>query len=286
MSILSIQSHVSYGYVGNRAATFPLQSLGYDVWAVNTVNFSNHTGYGKWAGQVLAPEHVRDVIHGIWDRDVTKQCQAILSGYVGDPAVGAVILEAATHVKKHKPDALYLCDPVMGDVGRGFFVREGILDFFKSHGLPAADIITPNHFEAEALWGRPITTLEEAKQACMDLSASGPHTIAITSIEVPIEGIEPHQICTYLFHKGATWLGHTPREVFDIAPNGTGDLFSALFLGHFLATRDPASALEATLQSVYDVIHQTAVAGERELRLLGHAYGSSAKHGGVGVRRV
>ena len=273
MSILSIQSHVSYGHVGNGAATFPLQSLGYEVWPVNTVNFSNHTGYGKWAGQVLPPDHVRAVIHGIWDV-AADPCEAVLSGYVGDPAVGNIILEAVQHTKNQQ--SLYLCDPVMGDVGRGFFVKDGILDFFKTKGIPAANIITPNHFEAEALYGSPVHTLEEAQSACHMLSKWGPQTVVITSLEVPLPATDAHTISTLLFHQGHFWLGQTPRINFEIAPNGTGDLFSALYLGHFLKTQNPATALKLTLGHVYAIIEKTARLVKRELQIIGHNYGKPA----------
>ena len=120
---MSIQSSVAYGYVGNSAAVFPLQRLGHEVWPVLTVHFSNHTGYGAWRGPLLDPADVREVVAGIEDRGVLEHCDAVLSGYQGDPAVGGVILEAVEKVKAANPHAVYCCDPVMGDVGRGMFVR-------------------------------------------------------------------------------------------------------------------------------------------------------------------
>ena len=107
MKILSIQSSVAYGHVGNSAAVFPLQRLGHEVWPVNTVHFSNHTGYGAWRGPLLAAEDVREVIAGIEDRGVLGEADAVLSGYQGDPAVGAVILDAVAKVKELNPDAVY-----------------------------------------------------------------------------------------------------------------------------------------------------------------------------------
>ena len=146
MNILSIQSHVAYGYVGNRAATFPLQRLGFDVWAVNTVQFSNHTGYGAWQGEVFSPAHVRSIVDGIAERGVMGQCDALLSGYLGDPALGEVVVEAAERVRAANPAAVWACDPVMGDVGRGFFVRPGIPELFRDRIVPMADVIAPNQF--------------------------------------------------------------------------------------------------------------------------------------------
>ncbi|WP_345893843.1 pyridoxal kinase [Nocardioides sp. TF02-7] len=148
MRILSIQSSVAYGHVGNSAAVFPLQRLGHDVWPVLTVHFSNHTGYGAWRGPLLDPADVRAVIGGIEDRGVLGQADAVLSGYQGDPAMGAVILEAVARVKELNPDAVYCCDPVIGDVGRGVFVRPGIPEFLRDEVLPKADVLTPQPLRA------------------------------------------------------------------------------------------------------------------------------------------
>ena len=165
MKILSIQSSVAYGHVGNSAAVFPLQRLGHEVWPVLTVHFSNHTGYGEWRGPLLAPDDVREVIRGIEDRGVLGQADAVLSGYQGDPAVGAVILDAVARVKELNPDAVYCCDPVMGDVGRGMFVRPGIPEYMRDTVVPQADIITPNQFELDFLAGRSTGTLAEVLDA-------------------------------------------------------------------------------------------------------------------------
>ena len=125
MRILSIQSHVAYGHAGNSAAVFPLQRLGHDVYPVLTVTFSNHTGYGETRGPLIAPDDVREVINGVEDRGAFPTIDAVLSGYQGAEAVGEVILDAVARVKAANPAAVYCCDPVMGDVGRGFFVRAG-----------------------------------------------------------------------------------------------------------------------------------------------------------------
>jgi len=165
VKIMSIQSSVAYGYVGNSAAVFPLQRLGHEVWPVLTVHFSNHTGYGAWRGPLLDPADVREVIAGIGDRGVLGDCDAVLSGYQGDPAVGAVVLEAVDLVKAANPRAVYCCDPVMGDVGRGMFVRPGIPEFMRDTVVPQADIVTPNHFELDFLAGRDTRTLAELLDA-------------------------------------------------------------------------------------------------------------------------
>ena len=141
LNILSIQSSVAYGHVGNSAAVFPLQRLGISVWPVNTVHFSNHTGYGDWRGPVLPAADIAAVIDGIERRGVLPDCDAVLSGYMGDASLGQVIVDAAARVKAANAGALYCCDPVMGDVGRGIYVRPGIPDFMRDPAVPAADIL-------------------------------------------------------------------------------------------------------------------------------------------------
>jgi pyridoxine kinase len=126
LNILSVQSSVAYGHVGNSAAVFPLQRMGLEVWPVNTVHFSNHTGYGQWRGPVFPAEEVAGIIRGIEDRGVLRLCDAVLSGYLGDASLGEVVVGAADRVKGHNPKAVYLCDPEMGDAGRGFFVGPAI----------------------------------------------------------------------------------------------------------------------------------------------------------------
>ncbi|MDR2535728.1 MAG: pyridoxal kinase, partial [Treponema sp.] len=141
MAVLSIQSHVVYGYAGNTAAVFPLQRLGREVWAVNTVEFSNHTGYGAWRGQVLDPALAEDLVQGLEERGVLGLCEAVLSGYMGAPEVGHAVMNTVRKVQKIRPDALYCCDPVMGDLGRGFYVKPGIPEIFKQEVITLADII-------------------------------------------------------------------------------------------------------------------------------------------------
>src|ERR1700754_3599978 len=165
MNILSIQSWVAYGHVGNAAAMFPMQRLGHEVFAVNTVQFSNHTGYGAWKGSVFTGDAVREVVTGIEDRGALARCDGVLSGYMGDASIGEAILDAVARVKAANPKALYCCDPVFGDVGRGIFVREGIADFMRERSVPAADIITPNHFELESLAGQAARTPAEINHA-------------------------------------------------------------------------------------------------------------------------
>src|SRR5512144_3391199 len=193
MNILSIQSHVAYGHVGNAAAVFPLQRMGVEVWPIHTVQFSNHTGYGSWKGRVFDAGMIREVMAGIEARGVLGECNGVLSGYMGASDIGAAILDAVAAVKRANPAARYCCDPVIGDVGRGIFVREGIPEFMREKAVPAADVITPNHFELDYLAGRESGTIAAMLAAVDSLHALGPSAILVTSLhteETPADAID------------------------------------------------------------------------------------------------
>lgn len=262
--ILSIQSHVAFGHVGNAAAVFPLQRLGYEVIAINTVQFSNHTGYGDWTGQVFSGEHIRDILTGLQKRGALEHVDGFLTGYLGSPESGEIVLEALSLLRK---DAVWLCDPVMGDVGRGFFVRTGIPDFFRTTAIPRAKIITPNQFELEYLTGREIKTLADAQDACRAAHAMGPETVLLTSL---LHNDTPDGTIQMMASSksGGQYLVTTKRLPLDPAPNGAGDCTSALFLAHTLAGEDVPSALSNTAASIYALFEETMRAGTRELALI------------------
>ncbi len=263
-TILSIQSHVAYGYVGNRAAVFPLQRMGFDVIAINTVQFSNHTGYGDWTGEIFSSHHIKDILKGLEKRGVLENISGLLTGYLGDPAIGDIILET---LEKLPPATTWLCDPVMGDVGRGFFVKDGIPAFFLERALPKAAIITPNQFELEYLTGAPITTLNEARAACRKVHALGPDIILLTSL---IDDETPdHEIRMLASHKdGRQYLVTTPRLPLTPAPNGAGDATAAIFLGHCLKGEPLDKTLGLTAASIFSVFETTLKAGTSELALI------------------
>lgn len=265
-ALLSIQSHVAYGYVGNRAATFPLQRLGFDVTAVNTVQFSNHTGYGAWTGEVFSAEHIASLIDGIEARGGLDNCAGVLSGYLGDAALGAVVLDAVKRVKTKNPTAIFCCDPVMGDVGRGFFVRPGIPEFFRDTAIAMADILVPNQFELAYLADQKTETLDHVLAATAKLRAMGPSQVLVTSFE-PVDGPD-NQIAMLLDTGHGAWQIDTPRLPLNPAPNGAGDCTAALYLGHRLKLGSPEAALAATAASIYAVFEATIERGTRELALI------------------
>ncbi|MCS6890935.1 MAG: pyridoxal kinase PdxY [Rhodovarius sp.] len=260
-NILSIQSWVAYGHVGNASAMFPLQRLGAEVWAVHTVQFSNHTGYGAWRGQVFGAELIRECLIGMEERGVLSRCDAVLSGYVGAPDIGEAILDAVARVKAANPRALYCCDPVIGDVGRGIFVRPGVPEFFRDRALALADIATPNRFELEWLTGLPAGGLDQAKAAIAALQALGPRCVLLTSFDA-----RPGAIGLVAAEGGQFWHLETP--LLPLAVNGAGDAISALFLLHRLRSGSAARALEAAASSVFGLLRRTAEAGSREILLV------------------
>jgi pyridoxine kinase len=264
VKILSIQSSVAYGHVGNSAAVFPLQRLGHEVWPVLTVHFSNHTGYGAWRGPVLDAADVREVVAGIADRGVLGECDAVLSGYQGDPAVGAVVLDAVEMVKAANPTAVYCCDPVMGDVGRGIFVQPGIPEYLRDTVVPRADILTPNHFELDFLAGRSTRTLAEVLEAVDAVRDRGPRDVLVTS--VLHDDVADGTLDVVAVSDAGAWAVTTP--LLPIAPNGCGDVTAALYLAHLLTTGSPARALERTTGSVFAVLEATLAAGTREIQLV------------------
>ena len=285
MRILSIQSSVAYGHVGNSAAVFPLQRLGHEVWPVFTVHFSNHTGYGAWRGPLLAPADVADVIAGIGERGVLGECDAVLSGYQGDPAMGAVILDAVATVKSLNPSAVYCCDPVIGDVGRGVFVRPGIPEFIREEVVPHADVLTPNHFELEFLAGGEARTADEVLDAVDAVRARGPRDVLVTSVRYD-DNDAAHEDTLDLVavsDEGA-WAVTTP--LLPIAPNGGGDLTAALYLAHLLESGSPAVALGRTTASVFAVLEATLAAGTRELQIVGAQDAIAAPPARFEVRRL
>ncbi|QCK86207.1 pyridoxal kinase PdxY [Phreatobacter aquaticus] len=261
MNILSIQSWVSYGHVGNASAVFPMQRLGHEVWAIHTVQFSNHTGYGAWKGRVYDGPMIEELVTGIEERGVLGRCDGVLSGYMGSADIGTAILGAVGRVRGLNPKALYCCDPVIGDVGRGVFVRPGIPEFMRDQAVPAADVITPNQFELEYLTGSTISTLAEAIAAVDLLHRAGPSMVLVTSLMT--EDTPDDQIDLLASGPNGRFRVRTPK--LGISVNGAGDAIAALFFVHAAETGDVALALSRAASSTYGLLKRTAEAGSREI---------------------
>ena len=264
LSILSIQSHVVYGHVGNSAAVFPLQRIGCEVWPIHTVQFSNHTGYPDWRGRVFDAGLIDDCVAGLAARGALERCDGVLSGYMGSPEIGAAIVRAAEAVRAKNPAAVFCCDPVLGDVGRGLYVREGVAEFMRERALPAAAILTPNHFELDLLSGLASTNIAGARKAVNALHARGPRVILVTSLA--LDDTPPDAIDMLVSENGALSLLRTPKE--QVHANGAGDVTAALFLAQWLRTRNASEAIALAASSVYGLIAATAKTGSRELEII------------------
>jgi pyridoxine kinase len=264
MNLLSIQSHVAYGHVGNSAAVFPLQRMGVEVWPIHTVQFSNHTGYGNWQGQVFDARTIREVIGGIEQRGVLGECDGVLSGYMGGADVGAAVLDAVATVKRANPSARYACDPVIGDAGRGIFVARGIPEFMKERAVPAADIITPNQFELDYLAGCESRTLTDVLAAVKVVHGLGPRAILVTSLhteDTPEETID-------LLASDATGRFRLRTPKLPLVVNGAGDAIAALFFADYLRSGKIDEALSRAGSAIFGVLTKTAQAGAGEIQLV------------------
>ena len=264
MNLLSINSHVACGHVGNAAAVFALQRLGCEVWPVHTALFSNHPGHGSFRGEMVEASALRALVRGIEQRGVLARCDGVLSGYLGQPETGEAILEAAARVKAANPAARYCCDPVIGDAGRGVYVRAGIPEFLRQRALPAADVLTPNQFELERLSGGATPTLAAVLAAVEALAARGPRAILVTSLataETPKDSID-----LVACERAGRFRLRTPR--LPVAVHGAGDAVAALFFLYWLRTGSAAEALSRAASAIFGVLHQTALAGADEMRLI------------------
>ncbi|NLJ53531.1 MAG: pyridoxal kinase PdxY [Intrasporangiaceae bacterium] len=262
--MLSVQSSVAYGHVGNSAAVFPLQRLGVEVWPVYTVHFSNHTGYGAWRGPLLAAEDVRDVITGIEERGAMPEIDAVLSGYQGGTQIGDVILDAVARVKEANPEAIYACDPVMGNAKSGCFVHPDIPILLRERVVPKADLITPNQFELGFLTETDPADLETTLASVDKAREMGPSTVLVTSVLRPDR--PQNTIEMLAVHGDGAWIVQTPH--LPLKANGSGDVTAALFTAHLLETGDAAVALARTVSSVFDLLQTTLDSGRRELQLV------------------
>ena len=280
--VLTVQSHVVRGYVGNKAAVFPLQLLGIEVDAINSVQFSNHTGYKSFRGERLDGDQLRALLDGLSANSlVDGQYSHLLTGYIGSLSFLQAVAHVASTLRAGNPDLQYVCDPVLGDGGK-LYVPEQLVEAYKTDVIPLANIVTPNQFEASLLTGIPVVSLADALAACDKLHAMGPHTVVITSMDVPDDN------GAALTLVGSTALPQAPGmpSKFTLRVpkrpgyfTGTGDLTAALLLARFAQTPDAlASAAELAIASVQGVIAQTAEAAAQP--------GAPAPPAGIELRLV
>lgn len=266
-NVLSIQSHVVYGYAGNKAAVFPMQLLGIDVWPLNTVQFSNHTQYQKWKGMVIPKEQIGEITQGIQDIDSLDQCDAILSGYIGAAEQGQEILNTVKRIKSLNPNAIYFCDPVMGHPDKGCIVAPGVAEFLVEHALPAADLLAPNLVELRELTGLPVENFEQALAAIRYLLDKGVKKVLVKHLSKV--GKSPDQFEMLLATAKGIWHIQRPLHAFvGRDPVGVGDLTSGIFLANLLNGLSDLEAFEHTANAVNDVMTITQKSGQYELQIV------------------
>jgi pyridoxine kinase len=268
MTVISIQSQVAFGHVGNSAAVFPMQMHGIDVMAVPTTLLSNRPGYPTIRGRVLDAQLVADLLLGIEERGAVETCRTILSGYLGSPEIAAVVADFVARAKARNPALTYCCDPVLGDRDRGLFVHDDIPPLVRDRLCPLADIITPNHFEFEWLCGAKVTTTDQMIAQAQALMAHGPSTIVVTSAELwdtPDDEIET--LAIERFEDGSkTWRVRTPK--LPISPSGTGDLFASLLVSARIGGSNTPDALGHAASAIFAVLDRTALRGTLEMRIV------------------
>ncbi|WP_163133647.1 pyridoxal kinase PdxY [Agarivorans sp. Alg241-V36] len=263
--IISVQSHVVYGHAGNSSAVFPLQRMGFEVWPVHTVQFSNHTQYRQgWTGQSFPANEITDLVKGIDAIGQLNQCQALVSGYLGSAAQAESLLAAVAAVKQANPKAMYVCDPVMGDPDKGCILAEGISEYLVENVMPKADVIVPNQFELSRFVGMQITNLQDAIDGCNQALAKGPKVVLVKHLHSLTNG----QFSMMMADASGCYLVKRPQLEFEKAPVGVGDLISALFTGGLLKGWPPVMALEHANNASYGVLKATQHNGEWELQTI------------------
>lgn len=267
-NILSIQSHVVFGHAGNSATVFPIRRLGVDVWPLNTVQFSNHTQYRQWQGMVMAPSHLIDIVEGIDQIGELKNCDAVLSGYMGSAEQGHAIVDIVRKVKQVNPAALYFCDPVMGHPEKGCIVADGVAEFLCNTALAVSDMIAPNLFELEELNGQQrIHNVEEAVAACRRLCQKGPKVVLVKHLSRA--GYQTDRFEMLLVTNNEAWHIHRPLVDFgERQPVGVGDMTSGIFLANYLLGKSLVETFEHTTSAVYAVMLETLKRHQYELQIV------------------
>ena len=262
-AVMSIQSTVVYGHVGSTAAALPLHRLGFDVWALPTVVYSSHAGYPGVRGRRTPVSELRELLAGLEALGRLDCCEAVLSGYLGSPATWSVVLEALAAVRKERPGAWYVCDPVLGDEGELYLPAE-LVRTFREEAVPRADLLVPNRFELEWLVDHPVRTVAEAVAAAAELHAAGAREVVVKGLVLDHEG-HPTQHVVGLDDDGA-WLARAPH----IAEfwSGSGDVFTALVAGLRLAGTPLDETVARSTALMEELIARTFELGSPELRMV------------------
>lgn len=270
--ILSLQSHVVFGHVGNRAVTFPLERLGFDVLPMNTVQFSSHTGYAGWQGQKFNGADLQSIFNGLSEirleknRTLLSTITACLSGYIGQAEICEVWQGIIQKCRGENDQLLYICDPVFGDVGTGLFVPSQVQEEIQKRLLPEADFVTPNLFELSVLCATPLKNETEIIKAARSLCQGRLQAVLVTS--VCLEEEDPEEMSMMLVCRDRAFRIFTPKLRLSPIPNGAGDLTAGLFLGYYLRSKSVRQALAETAAVVFSVLKKNQEGGARDLQIL------------------
>lgn len=263
--ILSIQSHVVYGCAGNSSAVFPLQRLGHTVWPIHTVQFSNHTQYTLgWTGKILQQGDITTLTDGLIKIDAASKVKAVVSGYMGSGVQADEILATVKRVKAHNPQALYICDPVMGDLEKGCIVSAEVTEALSQRVMKLADIIVPNQFELARFTGIDIHDIDSAIVACQRALAMGPKIVLVKHLHCTSK----RDFTMLLACDKGLFMVTRPLIDFIRQPVGVGDLITSLFTGHYLNSFDAVRAFELCNNAVYSVLTETANRQQWELQII------------------
>ncbi|QLE87828.1 pyridoxal kinase PdxY [Shewanella sp. Scap07] len=263
--IISIQSHVVFGHAGNSSAIFPLQRMGIEVWPIHTVQFSNHTQYAQgWTGRAFAASDIDDLVNGLINIDQLRHCQAVISGYQGSAEQCQAIINTVTKTKQHNSDAIYVCDPVMGDPQKGCILADGITDALIKHVMPIADVIVPNQFELAQFTKMAINNLEDARKACDKALSLGPKVVLVKHLH----SVSDTHFTMMLATQEGHYLIQRPQLTFDKQPVGVGDLITALFTAALIQGQDTVAAFEHATNASYGVLTETQKRQQWELQTI------------------
>lgn len=256
-NVLSIQSHVVYGFAGNKSATFPMQLLGIDVWALNTVQFSNHTQYGKWTGMVIPPQQISEIVQGLDAIDKLQHCDALLSGYLGAAEQVDQIIDTLQKIKQRNPNALYLCDPVMPNKAKTCVVADGVRESIITKAMPVADIMTPNLHELRQLTDFPIHNFDDVIRAVQAILAKGVKKVLVKHLGNVGRTQDPNLFEIIMATPEGIWHLTRPLYEFSFEPVGVGDLIAGTFLAHLLNGKSDVEAFESMNNAVAGVMETT-----------------------------
>lgn len=260
-AVLSIQSSVVYGHVGAQAGAFPLMRHGIEVWSLPTVQLSANAAYPGVAGRRAAPEEISALGRALAAHGALAQADAVMTGYLGSAETAGAVADIVEAVRAARPDAPYLCDPVLGDEGPGLYLPEAVGVLYRQRFLPMARIATPNRFELGWLTGLPVTTPAEMVAAAQALRAMGPETVFVTSV-----GHGPGSLGILAVTAEAAWLATAPR--LSHRATGAGDMAAALLMLHHLRGTPVAEAAARTVAALHAVVAEAVRLGSAELPIV------------------